>query len=163
MEQGQEQNSIFGLSIDQIGKTHLWDAARWARFLAVCGFVLLGLMIIYGIAMSVMFANMMSAADNWPPGYERSGMGSAMGLGMGVGMAVFYVICAALAFFPYLFLFRFATKMRNALLSTDQSILNESFKNLKILYRYMGILTIIGLVFMVFGILSLFATAAFMP
>lgn len=162
MEQSQEQNSLFGLNIDQIGKTHLWDAARWARFLSICGFVLLGLMIIYGIAMSVVFANVMSSSENWPPGYERNGMSGAMGLGMGVGMAVFYVICAAVAFFPYLFLFRFATKMKNALLSTDQSILNDSFKNLKILYRYMGILTIIGLVFMAFGILSLFATAAFM-
>jgi len=46
-----------------------------------------------------------------------------------------------------LFLYRFAVNMRMALQGNNQELLNRSFQNLKILYRYWGILTAIGLVF----------------
>jgi Mg2+ and Co2+ transporter CorA len=48
--------------------------------------------------------------------------------------------------------------MRTALSANDQQALNSAFQNLKICYRYIGILTIIGLVFLaiavVFGIIG---------
>jgi Family of unknown function (DUF5362) len=51
-----------------------------------------------------------------------------------------------------LFLFRFASKMKAALYNTDQESLNASFMNLKVLYRFMGIITIIYLVFIVLAL-----------
>ena len=149
----QDQNlSLFGLSIDNISKNHLSEAAKWAKFLAICGFIMIGLMVIYGLAMSILFTQISNLEGS---DYDASGMKGFLG----VFMFVFYSAFAVLAFFPYLFLFRFASKMKRALESDDQNELNNSFMNLKILYRYMGILTIIGLAFMVLGIFSMILTA----
>ena len=151
----QDQNiSLFGLGIDNISKSHLSEAAKWARFLAICGFVLLGLMVVYGIVMSFVIADMAGAMSQYDSTYSANSLKNIMG----IGMIIFYIICAVIAFFPYYFLLRFANKMKAALVSNDQDALNGSFQNLKILYRYMGILMIISLVFMIFAILSIAAT-----
>ena len=157
MEQDQS-TSLFGLGIDNISKSHLSEAAKWARFLAICGFIFLGLMIIYGIVMSfviVDMANALSQVDSTPSENSLKKM-------MRIGMVIFYIVFAVIAFFPYYFLLRFANKMKAALISNDQDALNGSFQNLKILYRYMGILMIISLVLIVFGILSMLLTAVMM-
>jgi hypothetical protein len=151
----QDQNtSLFGLGIDNISKSHLSEAAKWARFLAICGFVFLGLMVVYGIFMSFVFANMMGTMSKYDSTYSTNSLKSIMG----AGMIIFYIVCAVIAFFPYYFLLRFANKMKAALVSNDQDSLNGSFQNLKILYRYMGILMIISLAFMIFAILAIAAT-----
>ena len=150
MEQDQS-TSLFGLGIDNISKSHLSEAAKWARFLAICGFIFLGLMIIYGLVISSVVAIMtskMSEVDNTSKARDLSNI-------MGIGMVIFYIICAVIAFFPYYFLLRFSNKMKAALISNDQDALNSSFQNLKILYRYMSILMIISLVLIVFGIVSM--------
>jgi uncharacterized membrane protein (DUF485 family) len=73
----------------------------------------------------------------------------AVGVALGIWYAVFAVIC----FFPYLFLFQFASKMKSALLSNDQNTLNGSFQSLKKTFRYVGVLTIISLSFFVVFVL----------
>jgi len=155
----QDQNtSLFGLGIDNISKGHLSEAAKWARFLAICGFIFIGLMIIYGIVVTfvmVDMANALSQVDSTPGENSLKNM-------MRIGMIIFYIVFAVIAFFPYYFLLRFANKMKAALISNDQEALNGSFQNLKILYRYMGILMIISLVLILFGILSMVATAVMM-
>ena len=152
----QDQNtSLFGLGIDNISRSHLSEAAKWARFLAICGFIFLGLMIIYGIVASFVIldmANALSPVDSTPAENSLKNM-------MRIAMVIFYIGFAVIAFFPYYFLLRFANKMKAALISNDQDALNGSFQNLKILYRYMGILMIISLVLILFGILSMVATA----
>ena len=151
----QDQNtSLFGLGIDNISKSHLSEAAKWARFLAICGFGLLVLMVVYGIVMSFVIADMAGAMSQYDSTYSANSLKNIMGF----GMIIFYLICAVIAFFPYYFLLRFANKMKAALVSNDQDALNGSFQNLKILYRYLGILMIISLVFMIFAILSIAAT-----
>jgi len=152
----QDQNtSLFGLGIDNISKSHLSEAAKWAKFLAICGFIFLGLMVIYGIIISFVFANMASTMSQFDSTDSENSLKNIMG----IGMIVFYIIMAVIAFFPYYFLLKFANKMKAALISNDQDALNGSFQNLKILYRYMGILMIISLVLILFGILSMVATA----
>ena len=74
-------------------------------------------------------------------------VGSGLATGMTIALIVYYLCIALLVFFAYLFLYRFAVNMKLALQGNSQELLNRAFQNLKILYRYWGILTIIGLVF----------------
>jgi hypothetical protein len=60
----------------------------------------------------------------------------------------------ALYFFPCYFLLRFSAKMNSALASDDAATLNESLRNLKVTFRYMGILTIIFLALFALGMLA---------
>ena len=135
MEQNQ---SLFGLNIDPATKNHLSEAARWAKFLAIVGFVVCGLILIIGIFAGTIFENMPASR------FERFDSGAEMNTrGLGAAAAVMYALVALLYFFPCLFLFNFASKMKIALISNDQDSLSASFQNLKKTFRYVGVLTII--------------------
>ena len=153
MDQNQE-TSLFGFGIDTASRAHLSEAAKWARFLAIVGFVICGLIVIVGI-FAGSFLSMMSTV--YSDEYRGS---SALTSGMGAFMAVFYAGMAILFFFPYLFLFRFASHMKSALNTNDQHTLNSSFQNLKIMFRYVGILTIVLLSFYALAILMIIVTLA---
>jgi hypothetical protein len=148
--------SLFSLSIDPITKAHLSEAAKWARFLSIVGMILLVLMVVFGLFMATMMSSTMGQFDS--AGYSSYSIFSALG----PGIAVIYIIMAVIAFFPLLFLLRFANKARAALAGNDQQALNTSFQNLKVYFRYIGILVIIWLAFIVIGFLfGIMGSAAF--
>jgi uncharacterized membrane protein len=134
----QNETSLFSMAIDPVAKEHLSETARWARFLAIVGFIALVLITAFGIYTSIVLSRF---EDMY--GYERRGMGNVLGL----GAAITYLIVFLIYIFPVVFMFRFAGKMRQALDSNDQDALNVSFQNLKVCFRYLGIVTIIGIVF----------------
>lgn len=143
-----EQNKpLFDLQIDASGKAHLSEAATWARFLAIIGFIFLVLMVFYGFWMVTMMDSVMG---------ELGGgiYGNDMLSGAGTMIAVLYLVIAIIYFFPLMFTLRFANKMKQALATNDQVVLNDSLKNLKITLRYLGILTIIALVFVIIAVLG---------
>lgn len=150
-----EQNSsLFSLSIDPITKAHLSETAKWARFLAIVGFVFLLMVVLVGIYSTVTLNRFEESYRELGGVDSDSITGSA-----GTGMAVMYIIMALIWFFPLLFTFRFANQMRNALQSNDQEMLNAAFQHLKICYRYLGIVTVIFLVMIalsfLFGIMGM--------
>lgn len=140
MEQSQD-TSLFGFGIDQTSKSHLHEAQKWARFLAIVGFVMCGIIILVGIFAATTYSQFNRFDDG---GYGRP---SAFRYGFGAMIGFIYIIGAVLYFFPCLFLLRFANHMRNALATSDQLTLNTSFQNLKVMFRYVGILTIVVLSF----------------
>jgi hypothetical protein len=77
----------------------------------------------------------------------------------GGAFAVVYIVIALVYFFPCLYLYNFANRMKIALLNNDQVQLNISFKNLRALYRFIGILMIIGLCIWVLGVLIVIISA----
>jgi hypothetical protein len=147
MEENQNTSSP-GLGIDENSKAHLTEAARWAKFLAIVGFVVCGLVVILGIFAGSIFNSM----------FGRMGEGELSGMdmsGLGAMMSVFYIGFALLYFLPCLFLFRFANQMKMAFENYEQEMLNNSFQNLKKMFRFVGILTIIILCIYALGILML--------
>ena len=136
MEQ-ERTTEFFSLEIDSPIKSHLYEAAKWGKFLAIMGFVFCGLIILAGIfAGSIM--GKFTATDE--------SLGGGMMAGMGAMMSVVYIVIAIVYFFPCLYLFRFATKMKTALNGNNQPDLNASFENLKSMFKFVGILTVIFLV-----------------
>lgn len=131
----EENSSLFSLTIDQVTKTNLYETAKWARFLAIVGFVFLVIMIISGVMVSITLSRF-------------EGMSGSGGFGgvAGPSVAMLYIIFAAIAFFPLLYTLRFANRMQGALNGNDQALLNASFQNLKVCFRYLGIITIISIV-----------------
>ena len=141
-QQNQIQDAnLFVLSIDTTGREHLKEAARWARFLAIVGFVFIALVALFLVAGGSYFANMFGRVNQY------NDLNSGFTTGMTIAIIIYYLCVALLVFFAYLFLYRFAVNMKMALQGNNQELLNRSFQNLKILYRYWGILTIIALIF----------------
>jgi len=147
----EENSSLFSMAIDPVTKEHLSETARWARFLSIVGFIALLLIAAFGIYTSIVLSRFESMY-----GYERRGNM------LGIGTAITYLIVFLIYIFPIVFMYRFAGKMRQALESHDQEALNSSFQNLKVCFRYLGIVTIIGIVLVaLFVFLGIASTAFF--
>jgi len=141
----QQNQNLFELQLDHPSTAHLGEAAKWAKFLAIIGFVFCGLMIVVALFAGSIMGAMMSSMG--------SGAASMFGSGF---ITVIYLVLTAIYFFPCLFLYRFATQMQIALHNNEQGRLQTSFKNLKSCFRFLGILFIIVIgmyVLMIIGVM----------
>lgn len=119
------------------------DATRpWVKFLAILGFIVIGLMILVGLVMTFAFS-MIPA---------KSGMGA-----FGPAFGILYLVLAGFYLMPCLFLYRYA-KAIAAIPGTGQSALEDALKNQKSFWKFMGIVTLVIVsleaLFLVFGILA---------
>ncbi len=134
------------LNVDYLAVTHLKETARWAKFLAIVGFVFCLIIVIVAIFSGSFLSNMSG-------GLGSTGPQSLMGAGV---MAAIYIVVGVIYFVLSLFLYRFAGKMQVALQATDQDSFNAALYNLKLVYRISGIIVLVYLAFvalaMVFGI-----------
>jgi hypothetical protein len=144
------QTNLFDLQVDQAAITYLRDAAKWARFLAIAGFIFCGFFVLAAILFATVFATM----------FNTLGSSSLYG-GLGGGfIGAVYIAIALVNFFPCLYLYNFGRRTKIALLNNDQEQLNVSFKNLRSLFRFFGVLMIICIGFWVLGFLGLIVTTA---
>ncbi len=129
------------LQVSPIAQTYLSESAKWGKFLAIMGFILCGIMIVIAFIIPSFMVKV-------PP---YNGMSESFGSGMRVGMTVMYLLFAVLFFFPCLYLYKFSVKMQSAAKVVSQENFEESLMNLKSMFKFYGIFTII--------ILSVYALA----
>lgn len=135
-----EENSHFDsfeLQFTNEAKDFLATAGKWATFLSIVGFIVLGFMLLGSFAMFAM-------------GSALEGMGAAAGPMAGMSGAVLgsiYLVLVVLCFFPTLYLFKFGSKAKQAVSSNSTVELTECIGNLKSYFKFMGIFTIITIVF----------------
>lgn len=122
-----EENDI---QITGADKENLIQTARWGKFLAVLGFVFTGFMILIGFSIA-------------GGGLDMPGMYRYLG--------IVYVLFALIYLFPSLYLFRFCTKIAHGIYAGDQQSCSEAFANLRKLFVFFGVATIImlGIYFLV--------------
>lgn len=130
------------LYLNDSSKIYLFETAKWGNFLAIVGFILCGLILLVGIFFGSLISYFIPATSDQV--YNAQFLSK-----LGPVMAVFYGLIALLYFFPCLFLYKFSAKMKVGLLTASQDSLTESFLNLKSLYKFWGIFTIIILAFYV--------------
>lgn len=148
MEQNQE-SSLFGLTLDGQSKNHLKEIAVWGRFLAVAGFIFGALFIIFAL----MIFSRMSEINNSMSYRNNSNPFLSVG-GLGTGIAIMYIIMAVIFIVPSVFQLRFGNQMKTALASDDVDTLNSSFANMKITFRFWGIVAIVLLALFLISMLS---------
>lgn len=133
------------LQIDAEGQAHLSQTAKWAKFLAIMGFVFCGFMLIFILAALANY----DSSDNSSYSYNSRNQA------MNNGFSIFFITAITVIWFvASLFTFRFATKMRTALQNTDQLSFNESLGNLAKNYKFMGVVTIIYIALMILAFLA---------
>jgi hypothetical protein len=141
----QKNIDIFSSGLDETAKAHLLETTRWTKFLAIASFIGLGLMILSGIFLAS-FVSTYSTTNSYSEGS---------------GILVGYVIVALIYFYPLFALLKFSSNMKNGILTNNQELINEGFRYQKGMFRYIGIVMIIGLFFfllaMMFGGLGLLA------
>ena len=129
-----EQHDLLSndLLINSISQENLNSAARWGRFLSIVGFVFCGLMLIGGVLIQTIM-----------PSFGSYSYGNPIIKYLGT----VYIILAIILFFPCLYLIKFSNKMQEALRSSNQESLDNAFVNLKAMFKFYGVVTIIILCF----------------
>lgn len=127
-----------GMVITNESREYLREAAKWGKFLAIVGFIFVGI-----IALGALFAGSILGGS----------LGREMGFpGAGIFITLLYLAFAALYFFPCLYLYNFSAKAKLALLTNSTSGMTEALKNLKSMFKFMGIFTavILGIYALIF-------------
>jgi hypothetical protein len=119
-----------GLTISNETITILDSIRKWTKFLAILGFVFVGLMVILGLFMGSLMSTVSGMAGNTLP------FPSAV-------FTVIYLIFALIYFFPVLYLYQFSSYLGKALASKEGESLTAAFKKLNSHYKYIGIIAII--------------------
>ena len=125
-DQPQQENN--NLHINQNVKGYLLEAAKWGQFLAIMGYIFVGLMVI------IAFVFML--ASKHFPGFNTNGS-------LTIGFGALYLLLAGLYMIPVTYLQRFSTQVKYGIINKDELNVAESFKNLKSLFKFSGISTIV--------------------
>lgn len=124
------------LTLNKTSLAWLFQTARWAKFIAIIGYILIGFLILVGIFIGFVlnFLNQDMANLTQSPQISST------------VLAIIYVGMAILYFFPVHYLFQFSNRFINAFKAEDEESLNASFEYLKMHYKFIGILMIVMLV-----------------
>ncbi len=125
------------LQVSPQAQSYLAESAKWGKFLAIMGFILCGIMILVSFLIPTIITNI-------PP---YNAMSSQFSSGMRIGMTVLYLCFSVLFFFPAFYLYKFSSKMQIAVKGISQENFDESLMNLKSMFKFYGIFTIILLAF----------------
>lgn len=121
---------------------------KWSMFLAILGFIFLGLLVIIGVGTGT-FLSAFSL--------------KAKGIGLPGTLIIFMAIVLCVIYFlPVYFLFQFSKHMGSAVHSLDKNEMHKAFRSLKSYFVYIGVLVIIMLILYVTALVLAGATMAFM-
>src|SRR6478736_5133478 len=96
--------NTFPLQVDNGNIPYLTEAAKWAKFLSIVGFIFCALIIIFGLFASTYMSNYFDQIE--------SGSSQDIKAVSGTFLKIFYFLIALVYFFPCLYLFNFASKMQ---------------------------------------------------
>ncbi|MGN6647379.1 MAG: hypothetical protein ACTHJT_12715 [Cytophaga sp.] len=128
-------------------KEYLTETAKWGKFLSIVGFVGLGLLVILAFSIGLIFEQLGTAAVDQFGDFNP-----------GVAVTIFYLLFALLWFFPVFYMFKFSTGILKTVPAMDITGIENALSNLKSLFKFYGIFTIVILCF--YGILFLVAMIA---
>lgn len=118
------------ISVNTVMKDYLLETAKWGKFLAIVGYIGLGLLILAALVVII--------------GFSALGSLETAGLPMSI-MGIMYLILAVLYYFPVTYLYRFSSQMKSGIKSNDQEKVTFAAENLKSMFKFMGIVTVVML------------------
>ena len=116
------------LCIDEQSKIYLKEIAMWGRFFAILGFIKSGILLLSSIVTPLIAHKVESHFDQDLPIW---------------GITLFFILMAALAYFPSNYMYCFAKYTRRAISLDDQDVMRHALQSLKAYSRFIGILFII--------------------
>lgn len=135
------------LYVTEISQQYLLASAKWGKFLAIVGFISCGLLIVVGVIISTVLSTSEQFSKLPIPG----GLFGAI-----------YIAMSALLFFPCLYLFKFSIKMKDAINNLHQDSFETSLENMKSMFKFYGIFTIVmlgfyALAFVIGSVIAMFS------
>ncbi len=126
IEISNQSESSFTIS-DEI-KKYLLETSKWGKFLAIVGYVGMALLVLIALGVMVGFSFLNSDTEGTFPM-------AALGL--------VYILLAVVYYFPINYLYRFSVQMKEGLTTDNNQSVTTGFENLKSLFKFMGIFTVV--------------------
>lgn len=123
-----EQENRTELVLEMQAEVFLREGRKWAKFLAIIGFIFMGLAALGAISIFAL-SGAISPYMSFPMG----------------GIAVFYLVLIGIYFFPIYYLLQFSNKAKEALDTRNTQSLTEAMRLLKSHYKFIGIMFIVML------------------
>lgn len=136
------------LEFDQETLKNLNIIRKWAMFLALLGFIVVGFIIITGLVAGTFLSFFQS---------DEVGLGIPESL-----MVIILIVIAVVYFLPVFFLFRFSRQTARALKSSGQEEIRKAFRNLRAYFTYIGVMAIIVISIYIAAFLIAGASVAFL-
>ena len=121
---------------------------KWTMFLAILGFIGIGVLLIVGIFACIFLSvfNKGDTAHSYP----------------GWLVCIIIIEVSVIYFFPMLYIFRFSKFLSGVAKTYDKEELKKAFKNLRSHFTYIGIMVIVMLVIYVITFLAMGASFTFL-
>jgi hypothetical protein len=130
MENLETSQTVNPVTINSEMKTYLAETARWGKFLAIMGYIGVGFLVLAGIIVMIVLSVADGITDvNFPVGI----------------FGIIYIALAVVYYFPVHYLHRFSSSMKQGMTADNEQHVLRGFENLKSLFRFLGILTIVVL------------------
>jgi hypothetical protein len=128
------------ITMESLG--YLNTAAKWAKFLAILGFIGIGFMVVAGLAVGLVstFSSVMQSTSHFP-------------FPMGI-FGFIYIIFAAVYVMPIIYLNNFSNNITKAVAFRETALLTEALLSLKRHLKYIGIMTIVIIATYIVGIIG---------
>ena len=139
------ENSGSVISIPQESIYFFKETAKWTKLLAILGFVFIGFMVLAAFTMGTLMTAFGGEESLFPF--------------QGILMGGVYLFLALLYYFPVMYLYKFSVKIKKAFITMDSVSFNSAIGNLKSHYKFIGVLTVIMLVFYAIVLLGVVVTA----
>jgi hypothetical protein len=127
-------------ALTPLAQQYLNQTRPWVRFMSIVIFVMSGLMVLMGLVMLLIGIFGGLAASNTG---GLGPLGSAIGMGM---MALLYLALACVYIAPGVYLSRYANAIQHLKANGTAGALEDALKHQKSFWRFVGILTAVGLV-----------------
>jgi hypothetical protein len=126
-EPNKNEGSVFFTNEELIG--YLREIVKWSQLLVIVGYIALGIIV---IAALVFMSGIASKFDTGVNGASQY-------------ISIMYLALAVLYYFPIKYLQNFRNAVKNGLDSKEEETVIYGFSNLKSLFKFMGIATIVML------------------
>jgi uncharacterized membrane protein len=127
-----EEISNPGLILSDTAKQEMASVARWAKYLAIAGFIVCGLIVLFGVLAGVILIAFYSFGTY---NTELNDLPSWITVPV-------YLLMTAICFVPCLRLYNFSVKTQEAIQSGSDEALIQAFTNLHKCFKFVGIITI---------------------
>lgn len=135
-ELDQQKPEDVKLVVSEEMRSYLYDITKWAKFLSIVGFVFAALLILGAFSIPSMISSNPALAAKV----------GALGQGGSMAITIIYLALGLFYFYPSLLLFRISNKGKQGVLFGDQEHLDSAMSNLKSLFKFWGIITILIIV-----------------
>ncbi|GAB2812606.1 hypothetical protein [Ferruginibacter profundus] len=148
MDQLQEDflSSETELTIDNEASGYLVETSRWAKFIAITFFSIVGLIVLFFAFYSdtLINSNTFSASSYENPDDFKTAFI--------IGLVVALVVIVAVVGVTYYFLLAFANRIRKGLAAENITMVNDGLKALKVHYIIIAILSMISILISIYNL-----------